>query len=276
MDSVQKYTHCEFLNLPGERRVYSPVLDDRLGVHIITEVLPKLGLKYDILLTNDEEIGQSTAQFFQSEKQYNWIFQFDRGNNDAVTYEYENPEWIKAIEPYYRVGRGSYSDICELEHLGCCGINVGTCYEDYHSKLAYANLTDLEESITKFIFFYNKYKDVHFSHTKSHFAAWREEDRYIRAYGMNSDYCEWCSEPLAIDDDKNLYEGYIICNACFHNAEEEEKMFDEEYKEWNKRQKELEDARTKVLSKGNRSTSRSEFPEFQEAQSFGYTGKRFN
>ena len=40
----------------------TPQLDDRLGAHVILNVLPNLGVKTDILLCDSEEIGQSTCQ----------------------------------------------------------------------------------------------------------------------------------------------------------------------------------------------------------------------
>ena len=223
LDSVQKYTHCEFLRLPGEPRVYSPVLDDRLGVYIITDVLPKLGLKYDILLTDDEEIGQSTAQFFSTEKKYNWMFQFDRKGNDAVVYDYDTIDWKDAVKTHFKLGIGSFSDICELEHLGCCGINIGTCYDDYHSKLAYANLTQLEVQIKAFAKFYHQFKDVHFAYTPSprYGYGWDYPTRFRSFVDERS--CTFCSEPIKKGDIMYNYYGYDCCESCYYTDINENK-----------------------------------------------------
>ena len=44
--------------------VHSGALDDRLGAYIILDLLPKLGINVDVLLTVGEEQGRSTANFF--------------------------------------------------------------------------------------------------------------------------------------------------------------------------------------------------------------------
>jgi len=209
--------------LPGELRVYSPVLDDRLGVYIITDVLPKLGLKYDILLTDDEEIGQSTAQFFSTEKKYNWMFQFDRKGNDAVVYDYDTIDWKDAVKTHFKLGIGSFSDICELEHLGCCGINIGTCYDDYHSKLAYANLTQLEVQIKAFAKFYHQFKDVHFAYTPSprYGYGWDYPTRFRSFVDERS--CTFCSEPIKKGDIMYNYYGYDCCESCYYTDINENK-----------------------------------------------------
>ncbi|GAF93879.1 unnamed protein product, partial [marine sediment metagenome] len=61
-----------------ENRIYNASLDDRAGVYILLDLLPKLNIKCDVLITIDEEIGASSAQLFETEKEYNWMFEFDR------------------------------------------------------------------------------------------------------------------------------------------------------------------------------------------------------
>ncbi len=57
---------CRFVVTEGGGTVvFSRALDDRLGAYIILELLPLLGLKYDILLTVGEESGLSTAAHFE-------------------------------------------------------------------------------------------------------------------------------------------------------------------------------------------------------------------
>ena len=70
------------------RRINAMQLNDRLGAWVILDLLHDLGLdpdKYDILLCDMEEVGDSTAQFFKPKKQYNWIFEFDRAGTDFVS-----------------------------------------------------------------------------------------------------------------------------------------------------------------------------------------------
>jgi hypothetical protein len=142
--------------------VYSTSLDDRLGVHVILDVLPLLGIRPDILLTDDEEIGCSTAQEFFTDKQYNWMFQFDRRGTDAVCYEFYNME--PYVEECFKLGFGSFSDICWLEHLGCGGVNVGTGYYNEHTKNSYANLKHCSAQVERFATFWYAFKDEHIPH----------------------------------------------------------------------------------------------------------------
>jgi len=121
--SVLGVAHLDsVLRAPPEKEgpfVYAPQLDDRLGVWILLDVLPRLGVKVDVLLTDCEEIGQTTARFFRPNRDYNWIFEFDRRGSDVVMYQYESDAYSDLLRDYgFRLGRGSYSDIAALEHLG--------------------------------------------------------------------------------------------------------------------------------------------------------------
>jgi hypothetical protein len=125
-------------------------------------------MEFDILLTDGEEKGQSTAKYFKPPegKEYNWMFQFDRMGSGAVLYKYSGPDIRTALAIVgLDVFTGSYSDICELGHLECKGVNFGTAYHDYHSMEAYVDRNELLIQIGKFVEFYKMYKDTKFSHT---------------------------------------------------------------------------------------------------------------
>ena len=89
-DHAHKYNFCHI----DENYIFSPKLDDRLGVYTILHYLPKYhpNVKYDYLITTDEEIGKSTAQLFAkvNKKKYNWIVEFDRKGEDVVLYDYKH------------------------------------------------------------------------------------------------------------------------------------------------------------------------------------------
>ena len=57
------------------RVVKTPTLDDRLGIYTIMSLLPSIfgGEWADILITEGEETGNSTAADFVTDKEYNWI-----------------------------------------------------------------------------------------------------------------------------------------------------------------------------------------------------------
>ena len=142
--SVLAVAHLDTV-MPAERRaarfvdteagtvVFSGALDDRLGAYIILELLPALGITYDWLLTVGEETGQSTADFFEPAKDYDWIIEFDRGGTDVVMYQYEDSDTRKAVlDCGAMIGDGIFSDISYMEHLGVKGFNWGCGYRDYH------------------------------------------------------------------------------------------------------------------------------------------------
>lgn len=178
--------------------VLSPVLDDRLGVYVIVEHLIKLGLEYDILLTTDEEIGCSTAMYFDTTKKYNWGFSFDRTGTDVVNYDYSDRFFNKKItEVGFKIGFGSFSDISYLEHLNCKFLNVGVAYYNYHSLFAYANMDELEQQIDKFVHFYKRNKNTIFSHKKKTY-----KDKYV----FNKDEYLFDKNSVFYDDYKLIYD----------------------------------------------------------------------
>lgn len=167
LDSVeQRKRWARHVQLPHEHLVFSPVLDDRLGVYVICSLLPKLGIDTDILLTTGEEQGASTAMLFETEKQYNWMFQFDRSGTDVVMYQYDNATTRQMMrDAGFRVGVGTFSDISVLGHLHCCGFNFGTAYYDYHSVNAFARIGELMTNVRKFAGFYKRWNTTYIPYT---------------------------------------------------------------------------------------------------------------
>ena len=153
-----------------------PQLDNRLGAWIGLHVLKNAGIKADILLTTNEEVGDSTAGHFTTTKQYNWIAEFDRAGSDVVMYNYETNYLKQLLNSFdYNVGYGSYTDIASLEDLGCKAFNFGTGYHQQHTKKCYANLSETFDSFRKFHELYRKCKDTHFEHTKT---TWDHKPAY--------------------------------------------------------------------------------------------------
>jgi len=141
--------------------VYTPELDDRIGVYIITSLLPRLGVKCDVLLTENEEWCSSTAKDFKTEKKYNWIMEWDRRGAGCVLYQYDTPELRNIMQKYdFKVEVGSYTDICDLHWLGVSGINFATGYTNEHTKTCYADLRCLAKQVVRFLRFYHDYKDI--------------------------------------------------------------------------------------------------------------------
>jgi hypothetical protein len=126
-----------------------------------------LGVKCDVLLTEGEEMGRSTASDFEAGKKYNWMFSFDRRGTDVVLYDYEDEDdWHDAIQnSSFKIGWGTFSDISSLRHLGVCGMNVGTGYQFEHTDRCHAMLKDTLMMAYKFVNFWMKYKDTMFTYT---------------------------------------------------------------------------------------------------------------
>jgi len=144
-----------------------PQLDDRLGAWMVLDVLPRAGIKCDVLLTDSEEVGESTAQYFKPPKQYNWVMQFDRAGSDVVMYDYETDELRNLLRGYdYTVSYGSFTDICYLEEHNFKGFNFGVGYHAQHTQHCYANLSETWDSFRKVQAFYHDNKDIHYSHEK--------------------------------------------------------------------------------------------------------------
>ncbi len=175
LDTVQNSGHYYTLQSDDEEEIiHNAQMDDRLGAYIIMYVLPRLGVKADILLTENEETGRSTAQHFISKKPYNWIFEFDRAGTDAVLYQYEDEETRKLLEEHgIHVGKGSYSDIADMDNLGVKAINFGTGAYESHNPKSHGVVSQIKHCITKFLKFYNATKDTKLPHKF-------EESRYYK------------------------------------------------------------------------------------------------
>lgn len=172
---------CQVIETEGGLVVYSRALDDRLGAYVILDMLPKLGVEVDVLLTVGEESCNSTADFFDTEKEYNWVIEFDRGGTDVVMYQYDDPETRALVKASgARVGEGSFSDIAYLEHLGVKAFNWGVGYRDYHGPRSHAYLADTFDMVDHFLLFHDQNKDARLPHLVTEryadYALWLEHE----------------------------------------------------------------------------------------------------
>lgn len=173
---------ARFLETEAGLVVYSRALDDRLGAYVILDLLPKLGITYDVLLTVGEESGSSTARHFDPPKQYDWMIEFDRGGTDVVMYQYDDDEVRDMVrESGAAVGEGIFSDICYLDHLGVKGFNWGVGYRDYHEPRAHAYLDDTFSMVAKYTRFHEQNAGTYMPHDTDPWlgygAWWDDEER---------------------------------------------------------------------------------------------------
>lgn len=225
LDTVLELRHFYVNTISKDDYIFNAQLDDRLGAYIICDLLPSLGLKHDLLLTEGEEIGRSTAYHFQPSKQYNWAFSFDRKGEDVVTYQYDDKSWVKTIEQSgFKMGNGSFSDIAFLDDLGVKCMNIGTGYHGEHSDLCYARMSELKRQINRFIGFYNTNKDTRFPHveSKGYYKArnTRVESRFGDAWddGDYTDdlYCKMCGLRIGRHQ---ITDNFWVCDTCFPDIE---------------------------------------------------------
>lgn len=173
MDSHGEGIYQNFYHIfphPAGTRIYTPTLDDRLGVYTILYHLPSKGIKLDWLFTIDEESGSSTADLFADNcpKQYHWMVSFDRTGDDVVLYDYASEELRSLLTSEgFKIGWGSYSCIREMENLKVKGFNIGVGYYDYHGAYAYLNPTEYKDNLERFVNFYGKHKNTKLIHEKS-------------------------------------------------------------------------------------------------------------
>ena len=137
-----------------------PVVDDRLGCALA------LGCRSwaDLLFTDCEEDGESTAAYFQAPRAYNWIIGFDRRGTDVVTYDYKDKDWLSALESQFTIGHGSFSDIGYLEKLGTACVNMGIGYYNEHTTNAFWKPQETEEQLNRLYAFWSKYSETQFNH----------------------------------------------------------------------------------------------------------------
>jgi len=162
LDTVCQDRQCSIAPTAAGPVVHSGALDDRLGAYVILDMLPKLGIKVDVLLTTGEESGCSTARAFDPVdldlvKDYRWMIEFDRMGTDVVMYQYDDFETDRKVRQFAQTNTGSFSDVAALGHLGIKGFNWGVGYHDYHGPRGYAFLEDTFEMVAKFVKFHGKY-----------------------------------------------------------------------------------------------------------------------
>ena len=171
LDTVQNNSYFEevSVDIRGQKHriVYNSSLDDRLGAYTILEYLPKLGINVDVLLTEGEESGRTTARHWSppNGKTYDWIFSFDRAKCDVVGYQYQDKKWREYVESAdLTVGIGSFSDIGAMGYLGVKGYNFGCGYQANHARDAHFFISDYYFMINGFIRFWKKYYKTNMPH----------------------------------------------------------------------------------------------------------------
>jgi len=236
IDTVLQPTKPKF----KKKRIKARGLDDRLGVYMAMTIQAEMPDIVDVLITDDEEIGKSTADMVPTKdlEGYNVIIELDRGGSDFVHYDLAGDDLIDAYLEFADEGYGWSSDIAHLNSPPCGCINVGIGYYKQHAKDSYAKTEEFIKAYHDVSEFIEKYQDVHFDphvpapivYTKSfpqnygHSANYYNE-YYNDTYGQDQwdddyygtkkadpviPYCKECSAELFFEDE--IEEG--LCAIC--------------------------------------------------------------
>jgi len=222
--------------------LFTPGLDDRVGIATLFEILPKLGIQLDILITDNEERGASTGDQVRPEifEKYNWIVEFDRKGEDVVTYDYDSKRFLKALKKSgCNIGQGSFSDLCVLD-TDLCRANFGVGYHNEHSMKCHFNYGEYARQINRFVKFYEDNCDTEFKtsytgYTSSYDYAgdWNNYKSSGKDYGIYDDDYDYQEPtepkpdmfnkgwmPDAKDDETTFIDDYIQCDSCFEMSDQ--------------------------------------------------------
>lgn len=157
--------HCSGnVHKANAKQVVSSALDDRLGVYLALDLLPKMGVPCDVLLCDDEEMCNSTMRNLgvQFLGKYNWIIELDYPGIGATTYDYRSTREAVA-DIYGNVARGSFSDISLMSGYSPVGaFNAGVGYRSQHTERCVIELDNLEKCVSLIQAFYAKYGNTRF------------------------------------------------------------------------------------------------------------------
>lgn len=202
-DTVNNDPDVALFKFHNQDWLLSNVHDDRIGVYIGKIILPRLGLEdMDVLLTTDEEKGQTTAKEFKPKTHnYNWMFSFDRADDSGAFYGYDDKYqgWEKDVKEYIKASHGSFSCIKALDHLDIPGINWPNHNSGNHSPSSFINVPKLVEEIERFIQFYTCNLDKKYARLpekKTYTAPWsyQSNSHSVSSPDVIVTHCPKCSE----------------------------------------------------------------------------------
>lgn len=169
LDSKLGATHSVPLKLSDDTLFFCPTLDNRAGVYAILNYLAGMGIKYDVLLTTNEENVMSTAIYFNPPKgkKYKWMFSFDSPGKTVSLYNYKCQKAVQILKDagWQQVEAGRYSDIVDLEHLRCKGFNFGSGVYAEHTTRCYLSKSHYLENMRNFLSFYKTWHGEFLPHT---------------------------------------------------------------------------------------------------------------
>lgn len=189
--------------------------DDRLGVYTGHKLVNKYPKLFDLLLTDYEESGCSTAQFFTPSHLYSVIIGLDREGAGFVDYDLASEELKNALWAYgLHEEIGSFSDICFMDHIKCSKINLGLGTAYGHSSHSGFSQTVFYGQISNLLDFCNDNKKKTWPEPKPSWSTNYYAGCYTFEYsGMCQ--CEWCEQMFDESEMVELFDSRL-CENCAH------------------------------------------------------------
>ena len=188
-DTVADHSGCRpTITIEGDT-ITSIALDDRLGIAMMLEMIAA-GIRCNYLVTDDEEIGKTTAANYRPTFTPTMLVELDRRGYDCVTYDYRSADWLECLQAEgFTIGSGSFSDICQLEHLNVSGVNFGIGYAREHTDQCNCNLNLVSNRLEEVIYFINRHGQTTWPHEDNSFAeSVRDNDEYTELMRMVDDH----------------------------------------------------------------------------------------
>ncbi len=189
--------------------------DDRCGVYMIMQLVRDF--KCHVLFCEDEESGGQGANKFTAaniKPNVNFIVEMDRrGNNDAVFYRCDNPEFTDFVLGFgFMENHGTFTDISVVApYLKTAAVNISAGYYNEHRQHEHIDMLAVENNIRR-IGEMIMADSEHFEYIKR-----REDSRQLSMFG-----CGWVPMEFSFGETngkrKNLMripdDAHLVTNGC--------------------------------------------------------------
>lgn len=226
--------------------------DDRLGVYLGHKLVHDRPDLFDLLLTDYEESGRSTAEYFTPNHDYNVIIQLDREGDDFVDYGLASKELCDALKACgLKEGLGSFTDICFMDHVKTNKFNIGLGTRLGHSSHSMFDIKVFHEQVSRLMEFVELYGSKSWPEPKTLIESygWHSDSLYrgsTHAYTTMCDHCfaetpidrlaynrltglYECRDCVSIPEDRAVDVDYIECESCGDPCGLDELVYDQLY-----------------------------------------------
>lgn len=203
--------------------------DDRCGVYMILQILNEV--RCHVLFCEDEETGGRGARAFAGsgiEVDVNYIVEMDRrGNNDAVFYDCDNPEFTEIVCSFgFTEASGSFSDISVVApYLKTAAVNISAGYYNEHRLYEMIDSFAMQNNIGRIIQMAQA-KTAKYPYVKRSFFTRRSLFQQQTLFDL--EIGEKGKEKLLMELPKNarlMMNGYEIIPACAYLMDKEGNVY---------------------------------------------------